>query len=282
VPTDWSENEVRAIIEDYFDMLRLEVEGADFNKSAHRRALVPRLDSRNAASVEFKHANISAALRDMGYPFISGYKPRSNYQRTILPAAIQEYLREHPDIDVLLGADVEAVAKQPVVNDILTTLEVPPDLQHPGPQVRELREPYGDASRDYVALEAANQSLGLAGERFVLEFERARLIHAGADRLAENIEHVAVTQGDGLGFDIRSYNSDGTDRFIEVKTTRYGKYTPFFLTANELRFSESHQQQYRLYRAFSFRRAPRLFNLPGSPANSCHLEPTEYRASFVA
>ncbi|NQT40444.1 MAG: DUF3883 domain-containing protein [Planctomycetes bacterium] len=107
-------------------------------------------------------------------------------------------------------------------------------------------------------------------------------MHAGRDRLADGIEHVSVTQGDGLGFDIHSYNADDTDRFIEVKTTRYGKYTPFFLTTNELEFAETHRERYLICRPFSFRRQPKLFELPGSPRDSCHIEPTEYRASFVA
>lgn len=282
MPSDWSEQEVQAIIDDYFEMLRLEIQDSDFNKTEHRRELVGRLDRRSEPSIEYKHCNISAALRDMGYPFISGYKPRSNYQRTLLPPAIRRYLAAHPEVDQLVSEDVAASADQPTVPDILAVLERPPELKYAGAEVRESREPYVCTSRDYVALEAANQSLGLAGERFVLNFERARLIQEGEDRLADNIEHVSVTQGDGLGFDIRSYNDDGSDRFIEVKTTRYGKYTPFFLSANELRFSESHRRQFHLYRAFSFRRQPRLFELAGAPSDSCHIEPTEYRASFVA
>jgi len=277
----WSEHEVQAIVEDYFDMLRLEIQGADFNKSEHRRELGGHLDHRSGPSIEFKHANISAALRDLGYPFISGYKPRSNYQRALLPSAIQQYLVTHPEIDRLIREDVVADPDAITVTDILSLLEAPPDLENAGPRVRESRESYG-RYRDYVAMEAANQSLGLAGERFVLNFERARLMHAGRDRLADGIEHVSVTQGDGLGFDIHSYNADDTDRFIEVKTTRYGKYTPFFLTTNELEFAETHRERYLICRPFSFRRQPKLFELPGSPRDSCHIEPTEYRASFVA
>ncbi len=282
MPTSWTEREVQAIVEDYFDMFLLEISGRAFNKSEHRREILERLDDRSGPSVEFKHCNISAALRDMGYPFIAGYKPRSNYQRTLLPIAIQSYLAEHPEIDCLVSEDVVAPADEPSVVDILSLLEGPPELDQRPRQVREPGAAYGGGPVDYVAREAANQSLGLAGERFVLNFERARLIHAGQDRLADTIEHVSVTRGDAAGFDIRSYNDDGSDRFIEVKTTRYNKYTPFFLTANELQFAQDHSTHYRLCRPFSFRRQPRLFELPGSPADFCRIEPTEYRASFVA
>lgn len=281
MPASWTEREVQAIVEDYFDMLRRELRGKAFNKTEHRRNLVPKLNGRTEQSIEFKHANISAALRDMGYPFISGYKPRSNYQRALLPQAIRQFLEDHRGFEQLVRDDVAANAAEPTVADILSVLDAPPTVDSAVPQVREKREPYG-RMRDYVALEAANQSLGLAGEHFVLKFERARLNHVGRAKLADSIEHVSVTQGDAAGFDIHSYDEDGSDRFIEVKTTRYGKYTPFFITANELRFSQTHPREYHLYRPFLFRRQPRLFELPGSPEDFCRIEPVEYRASFVA
>jgi len=119
-----------------------------------------------------------------------------------------------------------------------------------------------------------------AGEQFAINYERARLISLGKESLADKIEHVAKTQGDGAGFDIRSFEADGTDRFIEVKTTRYGKYSPFFISANELSFSEKHEKNYHLHRIFQFRDDPRLFSLPGSVKKNFVLSPTEYRASL--
>ena len=47
---------------------------------------------------------------------------------------------------------------------------------------------------DYLRQEAANASLGAAGELFVLEFERARLLAVGKDRLAGKVEHVSETR----------------------------------------------------------------------------------------
>jgi len=145
-----------------------------------------------------------------------------------------------------------------------------------------MKEPAGtySARTNYLELEAANKSLGDAGERFALKFERARLLAAGKESLADQIEHVAETQGDGAGFDIRSFEADGSDRFIEVKTTKYGRYSPFFISANELRFSEKYARSYHLHRIFQFRDAPRLFSLAGSVEKNLILSPTEYRASL--
>ncbi len=77
-------------------------------------------------------------------------------------------------------------------------------------------------------------------------FERARLIRLGQESLADRVEHIAVTEGDGAGFDIRSFEADGRDRFIEVKTTAYGKQVPFFVSQNEVMVSQNYSDHYHL------------------------------------
>ena len=133
--------------------------------------------------------------------------------------------------------------------------------------------------RNYLEIESRNQSLGLAGERLVLDFEQKRLWQAGKKDLANRIEHVAQTVGDHLGFDIKSFELNGRDRLIEVKTTRFGELTPFFASKNEVEFSEERKGEYQLYRLFHFTKQPRLYVLPGSLRESCTLEPNQYSAS---
>jgi hypothetical protein len=132
--------------------------------------------------------------------------------------------------------------------------------------------------RNYLEIEARNRSLGRAGEDLVLRFEHERLWRAGKRNLADRIEHVARTKGDHLGYDIQSFEIDGNDRLIEVKTTRFGAMTPFFTSRNEVEVSAQHQIHYQLYRVFSFRERPRLFTLAGSLQSSCRLEPVSYSA----
>lgn len=94
--------------------------------------------------------------------------------------------------------------------------------------------------------------------------------------LANRIEHVSVTQGDGLGYDILSYDNSGRERFIEVKTTAFAKETPFFASKNEITFSSETGSQFHLYRFFEFRKSPRLFTLPGGIEEYCDLDPISY------
>lgn len=278
MPSDWERGEVDAIVEDYFDMLRLELNDLRYNKAEHNRNVAKLLDKRSRGSIEFKHQNISAVLIEMGMPYIDGYKPRFNYQRSMLPHAVFEYISNHSDLSDLFERDAEFVPTIPSVDDILQVMESPPEIGETKARAVAESSPVYTTGKNYLEIEARNQSLGDAGEQFVLNFERARLIHAGKPVLADRIEQVSVTVGPSAGYDIRSYEINGTDRYIEAKTTKYGKNTPFFITPNELRFSEENKKSYHLYRLFRFRASPGLFMMSGLPSDHCTLKPSVYVA----
>src|ERR1700722_9166907 len=66
-------------------------------KVTPNRSLQPLLDGRSKSPVEFEQQNISAVLVGLGMPYIDGYKPARNYQRAVLPQAVEDYLIRHPD-----------------------------------------------------------------------------------------------------------------------------------------------------------------------------------------
>jgi hypothetical protein len=279
MPDAWSREEVGAAVADYFVMLSKELRGEPYSKAEHNRQLQPMLAARNRGSIERKHQNISAVLIELGYPYIDGYKPLHNYQALLL-AVVEERLAGAARLHQTIAATVEAqVQATPPVSDILSIM-VPPPVREEGarPLYDRAVSRGSKPRRNYLELEARNQSLGRAGEDLVLRFEHERLWRVGKGSLADHIEHVARTRGDYLGYDIRSFEEDGRDRLIEVKTTRFGAMTPFFASRNEVDVSEERQSDYHLYRLFSFRERPRLFTLGGSLRNSCQLEPFSYSA----
>lgn len=79
------------------------------------------------------------------------------------------------------------------------------------------------------------------------------------DSLAAKIEHTSRIRGDAEGFDILSFDVSGKERLIEVKTTKYGQETPFFVSRNELAVSGTRKELYHLYRLFLFKVSPKLF-----------------------
>ena len=91
--------------------------------------------------------------------------------------------------------------------------------------------------------------------------------------LADRVEHVSQTNGDGLGYDVLSFDASGKERFIEVKTTSFGKETPFFISRNEVEFSRANDAHFHNYRLFEFRKSPRLFDRAGPVKCNCLLNP---------
>lgn len=274
---EWSKEEVESIVEDYFSMLASELAGESYNKTAHRMELLKRLPLRSKGSIEFKHANVSAALLDLGLPYIDGYKPRSNYQELISEVLTEQLVKNSKLLD-LVAADADRQTVVPEVDDILKALTDPPSLQKEKRNlVAEDKLRYRPVT-NYLEREARNRSLGAAGELFVLNFERARLIHLGLDNLASKIEHTSKVRGDHEGYDILSFDYRGAERLIEVKTTKYGIETPFFVSRNEAQVSERHAEIYSVYRLFSFNKKPRFFQLLGSIPESCSLSPSTYLA----
>jgi hypothetical protein len=283
VPKDWTEQEVRLIVADYFAMLEAELLGQSFKKSDHRTALAPKLRGRSEGSIEFKHQNVSGILVELGLPYIEGYKPRSNYQG-ILATEVEGFLERNPGF-------LDRLAVSPTLNPTPRKFIIAPDLDRiiedpPKKTVAPSATGKPWLSRkarniDFAERDAANRYLGKLGEQFVLDLERHRLKEVGRDDLALKVVWTAQEIGDGLGFDILSFDdSDDSERMLEVKTTGLGKFFPFYVTGNEVRCSEDIPDQYHLFRVFDFAREPRLYILHGSLRKLCRLDPVLYRATI--
>ena len=81
LPTDgrWTEDEIRAAVAAYAELMRAERRGEAADKSAMRqRVLSGALSQRTAGAYEYRMQNISAVLDERGYAWIAGYKPMRN------------------------------------------------------------------------------------------------------------------------------------------------------------------------------------------------------------
>lgn len=277
---DWSRLEVEACVADYRRMLTLELNGQRYNKTEHAHALMQILNGRSRQSLEFKRCNISAVMTLLGYPYIHGYKPRSNVQSLLL-----DVVEAQVQGDSVLQDAAQSAVLRPA---IAAVVENPAGVWVLAPKPGRVRETPADcaprfspARRDYLAQEARNRSLGRAGELFVAELESRHLHAVGKKALSKRVEHVAATQGDGLSYDVLSFEENGCERLIEVKTTAFGELTPFFVSRNELARSETDSAHYHLYRLFDFRDRPRLFELPGEISGRCQLDAVTFLARLA-
>jgi hypothetical protein len=305
VGTDWQADELDAIVADYFAMLALDAAREPFVKAHRARDLMERT-GRSHRSVEFKHMNISAVATELGLPTVRGYRPMANYQSTIFDA-IDRHLDAHPEV---LSEDFAApilphwgrgtaagrgvgqphTPQFPTVAEpasrfdggegiqSLTLTEAPP----PGPPRTPRPEGLARLVRKYypAARDHANRTLGRLGEEQVFHHERARLIAHDRPDLARRIEWTSQERGDGAGYDIKSFDPSGAERLIEVKASRGGPTTPFWLTRTEREVSMEHPTHWRLYRLHDLSAAPGLFVLPPPLEASVRLEAEAWKAHF--
>jgi hypothetical protein len=104
---------------------------------------------------------------------------------------------------------------------------------------------------DYKEEAESRKKLGDAGETFVYQLQRANVKKYKLGK-GKKVRMVSKLDGDGLGYDILSYDENGKPMYIEVKTTAGSEDESIFITANELEWSETHSEQYYLYRVYEF------------------------------
>jgi hypothetical protein len=263
-PTDdWTAAEISAIVSDYLNMLQIEARGGAYSKAAHRRALAPGLSSRSAGAIEYKHQNISAAMIDLGLPYIRGYKPLGNYQGA-LAAEIQLRLETTPSL-------LAALRPRPDGDPAADT------LRRTAPPTSSSRRRHG-RHVDYGELQEESRRRGELGERLVVDYERHQLRQHERPDLADRVRWVARDDGDGLGYDVLSYRPNGSERHIEVKTTAFGAETPFYISSAELDFARRHVSSYALYRVFAVLDQPQFFVVEGDLTAHIETTPATYRA----
>lgn len=274
----WSNTEVQLTVADYFSMLKAELKGEDYSKAAFRRALLPLLANRSDGSVEFKHQNIGAVLVELGQPFIKGYLPRFNYQQ-ILKEAVIDYLNQNLRIEdqFKLFADREIIKPQTGIDFLKFVAEPPKGNTAYEPKANYSRNPI---KVSYLEKEQKNRNLGFLGEELVMEYEKWQLIKLGKENLADKVEWISKEKGDGTGFDILSRNLNGTDKYIEVKTTKLSKETPIFFSKNELDFSVEQYRNFHLYRLFNFEKKAQMFTRNGALNKICTPVPISYKGFF--
>lgn len=117
---------------------------------------------------------------------------------------------------------------------------------------------------DYINRSKKLKKIGNRGELIVLKAERNYLIKNGKPNLGELVEYMAE-KDDSVGYDIKSYNLDGTERLIEVKSTTHRVGTNnIYMSANELDVAtkNSNYYFYVVYEADS--KMPKIWRVKGT------------------
>jgi hypothetical protein len=270
----WSDTENDLVVADYFAMLKEDVAGNSYNKAEHNRLLQQRID-RTKGSIEFKHQNVSAVLCGFNEPWISGYKPALNFQSSLVDA-VWRWLNSNRDwLHPRTVVDASRVAEE-------KPLWIGPPPTHRNEPPPSNLEAMSALARKYDAAErdAKNRALGEAGEELVLNSERLRLEHEGRLDLAQKVRWTAKEDGDGYGYDILSFEANGEDRLLEVKTTNGWEYSPFHISRNELSVANERKEHWHLIRLWDFTKSPKAFSIRPPLENHAQLTATNFLAKL--
>ena len=271
---DWSDAENDAVVAAYFAMLSDELSGRSYNKAAQNRALQEQI-GRSRGSIEFKLSNVSAAFIGLGLPVIKGYRPRFNFQMSLAEAA-SRWLARNPEWEIALHNKPKRQFAEPAA---LFVGIAPTQRNTPPPE--EVEQMHRVARRfDVAGRDARNRVLGYAGEERVFYHERQILRQNGRDDLARRVRWVSKEDGDGLGYDIASFTTQGRERLIEVKTTNGWERTPFHISRNELEVATERRDDWYLFRLFEFAREPKAFELRPPLEAHVSLTATNFQARF--
>ncbi len=97
---------------------------------------------------------------------------------------------------------------------------------------------------EMILLEQAE--IGELGEIAVLEYEKEYLIKRGKKLLADKVKRVSLIDV-SAGYDILSYDVNGNEKYIEVKSTSTNQ-EDFIITKNEVDTSRKLKSKYFIYR----------------------------------
>lgn len=122
--------------------------------------------------------------------------------------------------------------------------------------------------QDYVKRQIQHIDVGQKGEELIFKLEKEKLLKGVKNGIIPGLEGYlkwVSLDDDSKGYDILSFDLDTLEPlFIEVKTTMDNRFTPFYMTANEVQFSKVHANNYRLYRIFDLKKeVARYYELVG-------------------
>jgi hypothetical protein len=144
----------------------------------------------------------------------------------------------------------------------------------------ESKTTHSGKKADFEKENRRNKRLGERGEDVVVLAEQNYLKKIGRKDLSEKVKQVSK-KDDSLGYDVLSYNEDGTEKYIEVKSTKSKMGTAnFIISENQIRKSKSLENFY-VYIVFEANtknpkiwRIKKPFNLP---KNKINITPDNYR-----
>lgn len=136
---------------------------------------------------------------------------------------------------------------------------------------------------DFNKINEAKTDFGRRCEEIIYEYEKQRLKQEGMEEKAEEVIWASKEIGDGLGYDIESFEKrNGTYEkiYIEVKGTDKKDTEPFDVTTNEILVSEKYKESYYIYRIAKVNtKNPVFYKIKGAISDKFELTAVKFKAT---
>jgi hypothetical protein len=267
---DWTLNECEVTVRAYFSCLKKRLLRESFNRTQVLEDVAAMI-GRSRGSVDRKFQNIDGVLYEESLPRLNN-AIAPNAQR-LLRYVVLDPLAAHADVFELVTLRPSELVR----DGRIVIVPVPVINTGRGERAEDMAS-LRAMKIDFARRDAANRALGRSAEEWVVILERERLTQIGRTDLAEKVRWVSQEDGDGLGYDIASFESEGTPIYIEVKATNQGQTASFYLSETERKVSDARGDSYRLYRVFEFSQSPRLYIVKGPLSQNLDLSPIQHIA----
>lgn len=243
---------------------------------AELKSLVYKIDFfEEASSLTEEQKSLCAQLIPEDLKFIEiSYEQIDNYNWTLLLKITEKFIKDNsPVYDRIIAAVWENEVPADILRDKLILRNKPTSGIDRLPDLNPL---FQGVDRDYLNEHEQRITIGTFGEELVLAYERKKLNDLKRSDLAKKVEKVK----DGCGYDIRSYNKDGNEKHIEVKTSTNGINTTFEMSFNEWSYMKKFPDNYFIYRLFNYSLAENVaeFYILENPKDELLFQATNFRA----
>jgi|GEM_PF-1993855 hypothetical protein len=169
-------------------------------------------------------------------------------------------------------------SKTPDISHVASVLN---NIEPPNPLPPEHKYKKSGRINDWDLINKSRQATGLEGEQIVVMVEKYYLSSIGRQDLADKVRNIAREDGDGFGYDVLSFFENGTQKYIEVKSTKQNIHNPFYMSENELSFLKQNTTDAFIYRVLVDKEAPRLKVYSSSDVfNSHDITPSQYKVKL--
>jgi len=154
------------------------------------------------------------------------------------------------------------------------------DILRPKKEIGGLKNGDKDSvtETDYDQRNKNNAALGKLAETIVLRAEQKRLRKVGRTDLAERVDP-DYSKDPKYGYDILSYDDDGSQRYIEVKSVQViGDYYSFIISDYEVERSKCTENYFLYFVEKARSRNPIIRYIPSKDLKQEYLHPLNYRA----